>query len=107
MATDASAKSTSRPVYIQSFERKLIHKQTQLEYIKRKIKRAAGAGRIGPSEQLRNAEKRADSALASVNERLQHLKDASDDSWEQLKNGIDMAWDDLSQSIKEIVYRFS
>ncbi len=38
--------------------------------------------------------------------KLDELKEASDDAWEDLKAGIENAWDSLGSSIKSAVSRF-
>ncbi len=107
MAANAEEKSGIRQTYTSSLKANLKRKKEQLAYIKRKVSKARAAGRIEISEQLRNAEKLADSALATVEVKFQQLSDAGDDTWEDLKFSVDMAWEDLSHSVKALVARFS
>jgi hypothetical protein len=107
MTTIAGAKPSSKQVYLRSLEERLRQKKAQLANVKRKVKHAAKASRSGINVQVQNAEKRADSALATMTAQLQILKDADDISWEQLKFGIEIAWEDLSLSVARIVARFS
>lgn len=107
MIANADEKPSSKQVYASSLEANLMRKKEQLAYIKRKVRQAESAGRIGISEQLRNAEKLADSALATAEGELRQLQDASEDSWEELKPSVAMAWEELSRSTKAIVARFS
>ncbi len=43
----------------------------------------------------------------TASKKLDELRDASDDAWEDLKAGIDSAWDSLSRSIKSAASRFN
>jgi hypothetical protein len=45
--------------------------------------------------------------MATMIERLKDLQDADDRNVEDLKRDIDLAWEDLSNSIKNVVARFS
>lgn len=107
METSTDARQVSKDAYIRTYEAKLSLKRAQLWSIKQKVQKAAAAGRIGVSEQLRNAERGADTALATAEAKLQQLGDASDDSWERLTFESNIAWEDLARSLKVIVGRFS
>jgi len=43
----------------------------------------------------------------ATGKKLDELKAASDDAWEDLNAGIDSDWDSLNSSIKSAVSRFS
>jgi len=105
--TDGTSNNQQKLVYVQNLEARLSAKAAQLAYVKSRVARAADRHRIDVSEQLRNAEKRADCAMATMTERLKDLQDADDQNIEDLKRDIDLAWEDLANSIKNVVARFS
>lgn len=93
--------------YVKTLEARLSAKSAQLAYVKSRVARAADRHRIEVSEQLVNAERSADSAMATMTERVKNLHDADDETWEDLRHDIDLAWEDLAQSIRRVVARFS
>ena len=107
MSGDVDQRSkTQKQLYVRSIEVKLAEKKVTLEFVKRKIILAMESGRIHASDQLLKAEHQADACVAILKKRLDQLKSADDESWEQQRFDLEMAWDDLSQSIKKIVARF-
>lgn len=106
-STNGTPGHQQKMAYVKTLEARLSAKAAQLAYIKSRVARAADRHRIDVSEQLQNAEKRADSAMATMTERLKDLKDADDCDMEDLKRDIDLAWEDLAKSVKNVVARFS
>ena len=104
---DGTSSKQQKLAYVQSLEARLSAKAAQLAYVKSRVARAADRHRIDVSEQLRNAVKRADWAMATMTGRLRDLQDADDQNIEDLKRDIDRAWEDLANSIKNVVARFS
>lgn len=102
-----SRSSPDNENYIKLLEARLSEKQAKLEYIKRKIQVAVEKDRINGSEQLHNAERQADSCVAAMQEQLGKLKAAGSDAWDRSKMDTEIAWEDLSQSVKNLVSRFS
>ena len=98
---------TKKTAYTRKTEAKLEEAKGKLAVVKAKIKGTAADGQIEAVELLQKAEAQADSQFAKVQRRLERLKDAGDDSWEDLKDGTESAWEDLSESIKKIVSRLS
>lgn len=93
--------------YIKLLEARLSEKQAKLDYIKRKIRVAVEKDRINGSEQLYNAERQADSCVVAMQEQLIKLKAAGSDAWDRSKMDAEIAWEELSQSVKNLVSRFS
>ncbi len=107
MNTDGTSSHQQKMAYCKTLEARLSAKAAQLAYVKSRVAHAADGHRIDASEQLRNAEKRADCAMATMTERLRDLQNADDQNIEDLKRDIDLAWEDLANSIKNVVARFS
>jgi len=107
MAANADEKPGSKQIYTRSLQTNLMRKKEQLASIKRRVRQARKAGRIGISEQLRNAEQHADSTLATAEVKFQQLNDAAEESWQELQSDVDQAWEDFSHSVKALVARFS
>jgi multidrug resistance efflux pump len=47
------------------------------------------------------------SMQADAEKKLDELRQAGDEAWEDLKSGIDMAWDALGKSVKSAALRFN
>lgn len=109
MTRSTSGRSGHREkmTYVKTLEGRLSEKRIQLAYVKSRVARAADRHGNEVSEQLVNAERSADSAMARMTERLKNLHDADDETWEGLRRDIDLAWEDLAQSIRKVVARFS
>ena len=93
--------------YIRSVEKKLAEKRTAIDLVKRKVDRAVASGRIARSEQLGNAERQAASCLSAVENWVTRLTADSDADWEESRIKTDIAVEDLSNSVKQIVARFT
>jgi len=102
-----TSRHREKMAYVKTLEARLSAKSAQLAYVKSRVARAADRHRIEVSEQLANAERSADSAMATMTEQLKNLHDADDEAWEDLRYDINLAWEDLAQSIRKIVARFS
>ena len=102
-----TADRTKKAAYTRKTEAKLEEAQGKLAVVKAKIKGTVADGQIEAVELLQKAEAKADSQLAKVQRRLERLKAAGDDSWEDLKDGTEIALEDLSASLKKIANRLS
>jgi len=96
-----------RSAYVRSVKEKLAEKRATLELVKRKVNRAAVAGRIARSEQIVNAERQANVALLVVENWIARLSSGLDEDWEDLRFSTDVALEELSQSVKQMVARFT
>lgn len=99
-------KSSKRLSYLHEVAATLAQKKTKLEFVKEKVRLSVMSGRMIVSDQLRYAERQAESHLAAAEEHFERLKSAKDDSWEEMRVAVDSACEDLSQSTKKIVARF-
>ncbi len=96
-----------RCAYVRSIKKKLAEKRTALELVKRKVNRAVTAGRIARSEQLVNAEHKANDCLLAVEGWVARLACELDEEWEDSRLRTDIALDELSKSVKQMVARFT
>jgi hypothetical protein len=96
-----------RCAYVRSVNKRLAEKRTALELVKRKVDRAITAGRIARSEQLVNAEHKANDCLLAVENLLARLVCDFDDDWEDSRFRTDIALEELSKSVKQMVARFT
>jgi len=101
------ANATKQSSYTRKQAAKLEETKAKLDGVKAKIKTAVANGQIESSEQLMKAELQAESHLATVEQRLAQVKDASEVSLDDLKIGLELAWDDLAISIRKIVARLT
>lgn len=107
VAKKTASKSVRKDAYTRKAEAQLEEAVARLETVKARLKGAVADGQIEMAETLRNAEKQADAHVETVRRRLARLRDAGEESWEDLKEGVDEAWEELAVTIKKIVGRFS
>ncbi|TBT04037.1 coiled coil domain-containing protein [Vibrio parahaemolyticus] len=89
-----------------AYEKKL---QTQLDEWRAEIdKLKARADAVEADTQLKYYKQVEKLCVMEVEARqkLDELKESSDDAWEDLKAGLDSAWDALNGSIKSAISRF-
>ena len=103
----SSHRDAQKAAYIRSAKKSVADKRTVLELVKSKVDRAVSSGRIIRSDQLANAERRADSCLAAVENCIERLRTDVDGSWERARIKTDCALDELSISVKQMVARFT
>lgn len=96
-----------KTAYICSVKKKLADRRTVLELVKRKVGRAVASRRIVRSDQLTNAERRADSCVSVVESCIEHLSSTSESKWDDSRFKTDIALDELSTSVKQMVARFT
>lgn len=97
----------NRSDYVRSVKRKLAEKRASLELVKRKVDRAVVAGRIARSDQIENAERQANVCLLAVENWIARLSSDPGDDWETSRFSADIAMEELSQSVKQMVARFT
>lgn len=97
----------NRSDYVRSVKKKLAEKRASLELVKRKVNRAVAAGRIARSDQIENAERQANVCLLAVENWIARLSSDPDDEWENSRFSTDIAMEELSQSVKQMVARFT
>lgn len=104
---DLQSLATHRAAYIRSAEKKLAEKRKVLELVKRKVRSAQTSGRIVRSQQLVNAERKANECLLEAENQLIRLGSDADNEWENSRFKTDIAIEELSNSVKQMVARFT
>lgn len=99
--------AADRSAYVRTLQRKLAEKHAALDLVKRRVSRAVAAGRITRSNQLVNAERRADGCLLAAENWIARLSSDADDAWEDSRLSTDIALEELSRSVKQMVARFT
>lgn len=99
--------AADRSAYVRSVKEKLAERRASLELVKRKVYRAVAAGRIARSDQIVNAERQANGCLLAVENWITRLSSDPDDDWEDSRFSTDIALEELSQSVKQMVARFT
>ena len=99
--------AAARSAYVRSVKERLAEKRATLELVRRKVNRAAVAGRITRSDQIMNAERQANVSLLVVENWIARLSSELDEDWEDLRFSTDIALEELSQSVKQMVARFT
>ena len=99
--------AADRSAYVRSVEKKLAERRASLELVKRKVHRALAAGHIARTDQIVNAERQANGCLLAVENWITRLSSDPDDDWEDSRFSTDIALEELSQSVKQMVARFT
>lgn len=100
-------RDAQKAAYIRSVKKRLADKRTVFELVKSKVDRAVASGRIVRSDQLANAERRADSCLSEVEHCIECLSSGSDREWDDSRLKTNTALDELATSVKQMVARFT
>ncbi len=74
----------------------------ELDKLKAKADKAEGDVQLEYYKQIEEIR----TMQATAHEKLNELKDASDDAWEDLKAGVDSAWNSLGNALKDASSRF-
>jgi len=100
-------KVSKKSAYTKQSEVRLDETKSKLNRLKVRIDNAVSEGRADLSKQLKKAELQLQTQFATVERRLDRLKDSGEESWNDLKSSLDTAWEDLTQSIRNIVKKLS
>jgi len=92
-----------KETYEKKLEAKLEEWNADIDKLKAKVDSAEVDAQLEYYKQIEELRTKQE----EVKNKLDELKEASDDAWEDLKAGIDSAWDSLSSSIKSAFSRFS
>lgn len=91
-----------KKAYEKKLEAKLEEWNADINKLKAKADSAEADTQLEYYKQIDVLRTKQDEAKKKLNE----LKDASDDAWEDLKVGIESAWESLGSSIKSAMSRF-
>ncbi|MGD9044752.1 MAG: coiled coil domain-containing protein [Desulfobacterales bacterium] len=88
--------------YIQKLQAMLHEWDKEIDRLATKAIKAKADAKLEYYEQIEELRDKQDVAI----EKLEKLRQASDDIWEDLKAGIESAWNDLSEAVKSASSRF-
>lgn len=77
--------------------------EARLQLLKARAKEAGADRRVELNEQIQTLEAR----KASAQQRLQKLREASEDAWQDLAEGVKSAWETLGDSASRALDRFT
>jgi uncharacterized coiled-coil DUF342 family protein len=92
---------TMKEAYLNKLQSRLDQLSAEIAKLKAKSDKAKADVQLVYYKQIEELRTLQDDA----NRKLIKLKDASDDTWEEITAGIDNAWDTISNKIKSIITR--
>ena len=98
---------SAKAAYLKAANRKLADTTRILAGVNSRIRNAVSTGRIDATDQFKRAQHAVELNLLSVEQHIDELRKADEQSWEACADAIDSAWEHLSQSLKQLVARFS
>lgn len=93
---------SQKEAYEKKMEAQLEKWSAEIDGLKAKAKMADADARIAINEEIDSAA----SKKKAAKEKLDELKDAGDDAWEDLKHGIEGAWTSLDAAVRSASSRF-
>jgi uncharacterized coiled-coil DUF342 family protein len=93
---------SQKDAYIQKLQARLHEWDKEVDRLATKAIKAKADAKLEYYEQIEELRDKQDVAI----EKLEKLRQASDDIWEDLKAGIESAWNDLSEAVKSASSRF-
>jgi hypothetical protein len=93
---------SQRDAYRRKAEAKLEEKKAEIDKARAQLKGATADARIDAERELGALEQKYEDAK----QKIESLKDASEEAWEDLTKGIEDAWDDLTRSVRTMISRF-
>lgn len=92
-----------KDAYEKKMQARLDQWSAEIDGLKAQAEKADAEARIALNEKIDEATAKKDSAK----EKLDRLKDAGDDAWEDLKNGMEGAWSSLGTAVEAAKSRFA
>lgn len=96
-----------KAAYSRAAQKRLVESEARMARVGATIRSELIAGRIELTRQLEEAQRAAAASLDAVRNRLERLRQCSDDEWQEHARDMDTAWEHLSQSIKRLVAGYS
>lgn len=93
---------SAKQAYEQKLEAKLNEWKAEIDKLKAKADGAEADSRLRYEKEIDDLKKR----QAEARKKLEELRKASDDAWEDMKAGIDSAWSSLGDAIGKATSRF-
>jgi hypothetical protein len=91
-----------KQVYQEKLQAQLDEFNAQIELLKAKAEKAGFSTKLNYLETVEALKLK---RYLATN-KLQELRDSSDDAWEDMKEGIENAWQDFSSAIQSAISRF-
>lgn len=94
---------SAKEAYIKKLRANLDEWRADIIKLKAQAERAESEAQLSYYKEIEELRTRQEEAR----DKLDELREASDDAWEDMKIGLDKAWDDINQAMKRAVSRFS
>lgn len=91
-----------KDAYVKKLQSKLAEWNAEIDKLKAKADSADADVQLEYYKKIEELRTMQDEA----NQKLDDLREASDDAWEDIKAGVDSAWDSLSRSVKSAASHF-
>ncbi len=93
---------TDKSAYLQNLEAQLDAWDAEVQKLQAKAKDAQADARLNYAEQLNLLQAR----RREVAERMEELRNAGEDAWEDVRVGVDAAWSSLNNALDKAQQRF-
>jgi uncharacterized coiled-coil DUF342 family protein len=93
---------SNRDAYVEKMHAKLDEWNAEIDRLKAKLDGAKAEKRIEYREDIENLKAK----QKEVEEKIDTLRDAGDDAWEDLKKGVEDAWQSMESAVNAAKNRF-
>lgn len=93
---------SERQVYQQRLEAQIEKWQAEIDLLKAKAKAATADAKIDYTKQIQEL----DAMLSDAREKLEQLKETTEDSWQDLSKGFEKAWLEMQSAMNVAISRF-
>jgi multidrug resistance efflux pump len=93
---------SKKQAYEEKFKAQLDELDAKIDVLKAKAKQAGASVKADYYETVEDLQKKRSEAQT----KLQHLRDAGDDAWEDMKQGVEESWTAFAAAVKSAVSRF-
>ncbi len=93
---------TDRDKYLEKINGQLTKWKAEINLLEAKVRVAEAEAK---SDYIKELEK-LKSSSKQLEARIEEIKDASGDAWQELTAGVDKAWQDLSEGLDSAIERF-
>lgn len=91
-----------RNQYIEKVRARIAQWDAEIDRMKAKADEAEADARIEYEKQMREMQARRDEGV----DRLEMLREASDEAWKDVRSGFDRAWDEISGAFDRAMSRY-
>mgnify|MGYP000238813108 CR=1 FL=1 len=93
---------SNRDAYVEKMHAKLDELNAEIDRLKAKLDGAKAEKRIEYQEDIENLKAK----QKEVEEKIDTLRDAGDDAWEDIKKGVEDAWQSMESAVNAAKNRF-